>query len=138
FAAFNKNGDHCKQIVPLRFHQPLAKRPLRSRSRLRGAIRREHHLSDGKARRFAHAISPPRRPPSSAGLGWTLQLRNRWFADSLLEGTGFEPSVPLTNEPMWICCAVMVVGRVSARNTIGMPAPSARNGGGHCRRGRMP
>jgi hypothetical protein len=25
---------------------------------------------------------------------WTLQLRNRWFADSLLEGDGFEPSVP--------------------------------------------
>jgi hypothetical protein len=25
---------------------------------------------------------------------WTLQLRNRWFADSLLEGSGFEPSVP--------------------------------------------
>jgi hypothetical protein len=31
---------------------------------------------------------------SSAGPGWTLQLMNRWFADSLLEEAGFEPSVP--------------------------------------------
>jgi hypothetical protein len=29
--------------------------------------------------------------PSTDG---TLQLRDRWFADSLLEGDGFEPSVP--------------------------------------------
>src|SRR5438128_9836242 len=29
----------------------------------------------------------------------------RFGRDSPLEGTGFEPSVPLTNEPMWICCS---------------------------------
>src|SRR5262249_20623296 len=33
---------------------------------------------------------PPHRPP----------LRNRWFVDSLLEGDGFEPSVPLKG-PEW-------------------------------------
>src|SRR5207342_2518466 len=40
---------------------------------------------------------------SSAGLGCTLQLRNRWFADSLLEGDGFELFVPLgiSASPSW-------------------------------------
>src|SRR6516225_9416610 len=28
-------------------------------------------------------------------------LRNRWFADSLLEGTGFEPSVPPRKRRPW-------------------------------------
>src|SRR4029077_19494855 len=36
--------------------------------------------------------------------GWTLQLRNRWSADSLLEGSGFEPSVPLPR--LWSIRAV--------------------------------
>ena len=29
-------------------------------------------------------------------------LRNRWFADSSLEGSGFEPSVPGTKEPVFV------------------------------------
>ena len=29
----------------------------------------------------------------------SVPLRNRWFADSPLEGTGFEPSVPRDKEP---------------------------------------
>ena len=29
----------------------------------------------------------------------SVPLRNRWFADSPLEGTGFEPSVPREKEP---------------------------------------
>src|SRR5438445_376242 len=39
------------------------------------------------------------RSASFAGVGCALPLRNQWFADCLLEGDGFEPSVPREEEP---------------------------------------
>jgi hypothetical protein len=57
------------------------------------------------------APSMPTRPnidifgclKASAPTDGTLQLRDRWFADSLPEGAGFEPSVPLIRAvPEWL------------------------------------
>jgi GNAT superfamily N-acetyltransferase len=50
-----KNGDNCKQIVALRFRQHARQTSLESRPRLRGAIRRGHHLSDGKCENLEDA-----------------------------------------------------------------------------------
>ena len=53
-------------------------------------------------------------------VGWR-ELRNRWFADSALEGTGFEPSVPrdTTNlsSRLWLVPANRKVGAKENRHT---------------------
>jgi hypothetical protein len=60
-----------------------------------GLVARERQVADDRPRRDARGSTPcPRRRRSQA---WGL--RNRWFADSSLEGDGFEPSVPHKKQP---------------------------------------
>jgi hypothetical protein len=94
--------DRVRDLSPGDFSSPT---PIRQtiQSQLTLSARRQTLISHRAPESQAAATAPDRRCrsragqdlASSAGPGWTLQLRNRWFADSLLEGGGFEPPVPV-------------------------------------------
>jgi hypothetical protein len=65
-------------------------------ARIRVACKSKGAIGRPNPARTTAAYIPQGRagPRPKPGIEWAAPLRNRWFADSPLEGSGFEPSVP--------------------------------------------
>ena len=64
-------------------------------------------------------------------------VRNRWFADSLLEGTGFEPSVPREAAGILVISVLASKSRTLPTTGPGQPCSTLDRGGVIARLSRL-